>query len=112
MQSNLDEKDQEQVDQVAFACKQAADQGNWQLATDLWAETEYVIWDHTNFVDFYNVLKYVTFSDNTKRELYQREDEYKLARKQAVQKHLRKYPGITLLFPKAIYMMHRVLANW
>ncbi len=29
--------------------------------TVLWAETEMVLWQYTNFVDFYNILKFVTF---------------------------------------------------
>lgn len=79
LQSNLDEKDQATVDFYAYAAKDAADAGNWQLSTDLWAITELVIWDLTNYVDFYNVLKYVTFEKEAvavKKEHFDTEAEY------------------------------------
>jgi serine carboxypeptidase 1 len=35
--------------------------GDWELATDYWASTEYVVINQTNGVDFYNILKFVDY---------------------------------------------------
>ena len=77
---------------MAYACKDAADAGDWHLATDLWRETEYVIWDLTNYVDFYNVLKYVIFENkfDEKRQSMMTERDHRIAKKQAMKKKLRK----------------------
>ena len=86
---------------MAQACKAAADAGDWHTATDLWRETEYIIWDYTNYIDFYNVLKYVVFdSSDTKQELYDSEEKYQEARKREMKKQLRKYLDFVLENPE------------
>ena len=59
MQSNLDEDDLQQVQTVANQAAEAAASGDWVRSTQLWVATELVIWQLTNYIDFYNILKYV-----------------------------------------------------
>lgn len=51
------------TNQVAQSCADAAANENWLLATQLWALTEQVLWSHSNYVDFYNILKFVTVDE-------------------------------------------------
>ena len=72
LKSNLDEADYAKVDEVAQSCKDACDAGNWTLGTELWYQTELVVWRWSNFIDFYNILKYVNprsnpYDENTVR---------------------------------------------
>lgn len=47
------------MQEVATRCKEAADEGDWVRSTQLWVATEIVVWELTNYIDFYNILKYV-----------------------------------------------------
>ena len=44
--------------EYANNAKNAADEGNWEDSTYWWGQTEYKIWDYTNYIDFYNILLY------------------------------------------------------
>jgi serine carboxypeptidase 1 len=56
--SNLDEYGYTEVMEYANNAAAAAAAGDWEESTDWWAQTEYRIWDLTNYVDFYNILQY------------------------------------------------------
>ena len=47
------------MQEAATRCKEAADEGDWVRSTQLWYATELIVWQLTNFIDFYNILKYV-----------------------------------------------------
>ena len=92
LQSNLDEHDLGQVNALASQCKDAADRGDWVLSTQLWAATELLIWNLTNFVDFYNVLKYVNVDfQELERQMLLTSDGYEEAKKAFLMKTLRTY---------------------
>ena len=46
-QSVVDEPGMDNIQAAAMACKAAIDAGQWQLATNLWRATQYVV-SHSN----------------------------------------------------------------
>ena len=52
------------MQEAATRCKEAADEGDWVRSTQLWYATELIVWQLTNFIDFYNILKYVNVDFN------------------------------------------------
>nr|XP_015211524.1 PREDICTED: retinoid-inducible serine carboxypeptidase isoform X2 [Lepisosteus oculatus] len=54
--SLLDDRGLEEVNAAAMAVKQAMEQGDFQKATELWSNTETVVEQNTNGVNFYNIL--------------------------------------------------------
>ena len=69
-QGLVDAAGQAAIDASAAETQAAVDAGNWQLATDLWSQTETVVFVQTNGVNFYNVL--------TKEDVYYRSTERSL----------------------------------
>lgn len=60
--STTDERGLEAIQKKAFECKDAIDKGQWKLATDLWGQTVMVLRQHTNGVDFYNILNFIVLT--------------------------------------------------
>ncbi len=58
-QSNLDENGLQEVNDQAQVMQDAIDAGDWVQATEEWRQLEYLIWDLTNRIDFYNILLYI-----------------------------------------------------
>ena len=63
-QSNADEPGLARIQAAAERAKEAADDGEWVTATQRWRETQFAVNAETNFVDFYNILKYRIFSQD------------------------------------------------
>lgn len=61
MQSLVDENGYDAIQAEAQLAKDAVEAGEWELATDYWASTEWVVIDKTHGVDFYNILKFVDY---------------------------------------------------
>ena len=58
----MDEYGYSEVMLLAQNAADAADAGDWEESTSWWGQTEYRIWDFTNYIDFYNILKYNVFT--------------------------------------------------
>ncbi|XP_066560291.1 retinoid-inducible serine carboxypeptidase [Amia ocellicauda] len=54
--SLLDDRGLAEVDGAARAVQQAVQRGEFEKATELWSNTENVVEQNTNFVNFYNIL--------------------------------------------------------
>ena len=52
----VDQKGYEAVEKSALKTKEAFDKGNFEEATSLWSDTEWVILAQAGNVDFYNIL--------------------------------------------------------
>ena len=46
---------------AAHLCQNAVEEGQWQQATNRYALTQAAVNIHSNFVDFYNILKFRVF---------------------------------------------------
>lgn len=44
------------IDASTQRTKQACNSGQWTQCTNLWSQTEYVVWDETDGVDFYDII--------------------------------------------------------
>lgn len=44
------------IDQSTQRTKAACNSGQWTQCTNLWSQTEYVVWDETDGVDFYDII--------------------------------------------------------
>ena len=62
----MDERGDAAILEAATKCKEAVARGQWQKATEFWRKTQMVLDSHSNYVDFYNVLKYRMATGNTK----------------------------------------------
>lgn len=77
--SNVDETGFTAIMNAATNAEEAANNGQWTQSTVWWARTEGVVWDYTNRVDFYNILKYDVPA------LHRHEDEFYFGLKYAAQ---------------------------
>ena len=58
VQSTVDEAGLTAIDNAAQLCKESVDAGNWQQATNRYRLTQTAVSLNSNFVDFYNILKF------------------------------------------------------
>ncbi|KAK2170941.1 hypothetical protein NP493_1124g00036 [Ridgeia piscesae] len=65
--SVVDERGYAAILEEAIKCKKAAAKKQWLKASELWRTTQLVLDSHSNYVDFYNVLKYRTATQNTRK---------------------------------------------
>ncbi|CAD5119652.1 DgyrCDS8246 [Dimorphilus gyrociliatus] len=65
--STVDETGRDEIQRVAEQSEQAALQGRWRESTQFWRATQRAVNEHTNYVDFYNILKFRVFSQNEKK---------------------------------------------
>jgi len=60
--SAVDENGLNAINDVARLAEQAAHNGDWYESTRYWRLTQQVLWQRTNYIDFYNILNYITFN--------------------------------------------------
>ena len=62
LQSLVDQPCHDKIMVVANSSRDAADRDDWRNSTDLWAKTQGEVNRCTNYVDFYNIMKFRVFS--------------------------------------------------
>jgi len=88
--SLVDENGLDEIQAEAQKAQDAINAGEWELATDYWASTEWVVINQTHGVDFYNILKFEDYF-SAERSTYAEEVERGLKR------HANKF-GLTGLY--------------
>jgi len=81
--SNLDEYGYSEVMTYAGYSRDAAEAGDWELSTYWWGQTEYRLWDFTNYIDFYNILLYNVWDSAGKTARMSHMDEFMFGLKMA-----------------------------
>lgn len=62
-QSTVDEPGLEDIETQAEICRIAVEEGRWHDATNAYRQTQYAVNRRSNYVDFYNILKFRTFGN-------------------------------------------------
>jgi hypothetical protein len=84
-QSLVDRNGHDAIQAEAQKAQDAIDAGDWELATDYWASTEWVVIDKTHGVDFYNILKFEDYWGRQRQPGSKDEEAYR-----GLARHIRK----------------------
>jgi hypothetical protein len=76
----VDQEGHDAIKAEAKLAQDAIDAGDWTLATDYWASTEWVVIEKTHGVDFYNILKFEDYWGRTASAELREELRFGLAR--------------------------------